>query len=212
MAIATGGEETTNQTIWLSPLWCPMKSLQLQLKEHKIFNWSLRPCQRKRELESVSYQMHSPVRTQQKWVGLHQCHNAFHRCWRPPSNLTSCESTPIALRQWVDDLVQERLNQGIIQPSQSPWVSPIVLVKKMLPQDFVWITENWTVSPEKMYCIVGDFNGGFFACQEPFTKIKTVKFLLATCKASEPHFNPAYTSKYLGVVTPTKACHRVSLW
>ena len=38
--------------------------------------------------------------------------------------------TPFALRQHVDDLVQEMLNQGIIQPSQSPWASPIVLVKK----------------------------------------------------------------------------------
>ena len=38
--------------------------------------------------------------------------------------------TPFALRQRVDDLVQEMLNQGVIQPSQSPWASPIVLVKK----------------------------------------------------------------------------------
>ena len=51
--------------------------------------------------------------------------------------------TPFALRQRVDDLVQEMLNQGVIQPSQSPWASPIVLVKKrMVTQDFVWITEN----------------------------------------------------------------------
>ena len=38
--------------------------------------------------------------------------------------------TPFALRQQVDNLVQEMLNQGIIQPSQSPWASPIVLVKR----------------------------------------------------------------------------------
>ena len=38
--------------------------------------------------------------------------------------------TPFALCQRVDDLVQEMLNQGVIQPSQSPWASPIELVKK----------------------------------------------------------------------------------
>ena len=59
--------------------------------------------------------------------------------------------TPFALRQRVDDLVHEMLNQGVVQPSQSPWASPIVLVKKTVTQDFVWITENWTAAPEKMY-------------------------------------------------------------
>ena len=38
--------------------------------------------------------------------------------------------TPFALRQHVDEMVQEMLDQGVIQPSQSPWASPIVLVKK----------------------------------------------------------------------------------
>ena len=38
--------------------------------------------------------------------------------------------TPFVLRQKVDDLVQGMLDQGVIQPSQSPWASPIVLVKK----------------------------------------------------------------------------------
>ena len=38
--------------------------------------------------------------------------------------------TPFALRAKVDELVQEMLEQGIIQPSQSPWGSPIVLVRK----------------------------------------------------------------------------------
>ena len=44
--------------------------------------------------------------------------------------------------------------------------------------------------------MVGNFCEGFifafFVSQEPFAKIKTVKFLLSTCKASEPCFNPAY--------------------
>ncbi len=38
--------------------------------------------------------------------------------------------TPFALRQKVDELVQQMLEEGIICPSQSPWASPIVLVKK----------------------------------------------------------------------------------
>ena len=38
--------------------------------------------------------------------------------------------TPFALRNKVDEMVQEMLAQGVIQPSQSPWASPIVLVKK----------------------------------------------------------------------------------
>ena len=38
--------------------------------------------------------------------------------------------TPFALRNKVDEMVQEMLTQEVIQPSQSPWASPIVLVKK----------------------------------------------------------------------------------
>ena len=40
--------------------------------------------------------------------------------------------TPFMLRNKVDETVQEMLTQGVIhgQPSQSPWASPIVLVKK----------------------------------------------------------------------------------
>ena len=38
--------------------------------------------------------------------------------------------TPFALRNEVDEMVQEMLTQGVIQPSQSPWASPIILVKK----------------------------------------------------------------------------------
>ena len=37
---------------------------------------------------------------------------------------------PFALRNKVDNMVQEMLTQDVIQPSQSPWASPIVLVKK----------------------------------------------------------------------------------
>ena len=38
--------------------------------------------------------------------------------------------TPFALRNKVDEMVQEMLARVVIQPSQSPWASPIVLVKK----------------------------------------------------------------------------------
>ena len=38
--------------------------------------------------------------------------------------------TPFALRKKVEGLVEERLSQGVIEPSASPWASPIVLVQK----------------------------------------------------------------------------------
>ena len=37
---------------------------------------------------------------------------------------------PFALREKVDEMVQDMLEQGVIQHSQSPWSSPIVLVAK----------------------------------------------------------------------------------
>ncbi|MEL7426754.1 MAG: RNase H-like domain-containing protein [Bacteroidota bacterium] len=37
---------------------------------------------------------------------------------------------PFAFREEAKDQVQEMLKQGVIQPSSSPWASPIVLVKK----------------------------------------------------------------------------------
>ena len=37
---------------------------------------------------------------------------------------------PFALRSQVDEMVQDMLDQGVIQPTSSPWASPIVLVKK----------------------------------------------------------------------------------
>ena len=44
--------------------------------------------------------------------------------------------------------------------------------------------------------MVGNFHErfifAFFMSEEPFAKIKTVKFSLFMCKASEPHFSLAY--------------------
>ena len=37
---------------------------------------------------------------------------------------------PFALNKRVDNIVQEMFTQDVIQPSQSPWISAVVLVKK----------------------------------------------------------------------------------
>ena len=37
---------------------------------------------------------------------------------------------PFALRMQVDGIVSDKLKQGVIQPSRSPWASPVVLVAK----------------------------------------------------------------------------------
>ena len=38
--------------------------------------------------------------------------------------------TLFALRSKMDELVKEMLSQGVVKPSQSPWASPVALVKK----------------------------------------------------------------------------------
>ena len=39
------------------------------------------------------------------------------------------QQTPFALRSKVDEMVKETMDQGVVQPSHSPWASPIVFVK-----------------------------------------------------------------------------------
>lgn len=37
---------------------------------------------------------------------------------------------PFALRQTMDKMVEQMLEQGVVEPSCSPWSSPVVLVEK----------------------------------------------------------------------------------
>ena len=55
----------------------------------------------------------------------HSIDTGDHRPIRqPPRRL------PFSLRSKTNELVKEMLDQGIIQPSKSPWASPVVLVEK----------------------------------------------------------------------------------
>ena len=58
---------------------------------------------------------------------------------------------PIHCRQEVEHQINEMQEQGVIQPSQSPWASPIVLVqkKRMAPSVSALITGKSTKSQEK---------------------------------------------------------------
>ena len=55
----------------------------------------------------------------------HSIDTGEHRPIRQP-----VRRTPFALRGKIEEMVQEMLQQGVIEPSWSPWASPIVLVKR----------------------------------------------------------------------------------
>ena len=55
----------------------------------------------------------------------HSIDTGEHRPIRQP-----VRRTPFALRGKIEEMVQEMLQQGVIEPSRSPWASPIVLVKR----------------------------------------------------------------------------------
>jgi len=47
---------------------------------------------------------------------------------------------PVVHKEEVHRLIQDMLAREIIQPSTSPWASPIVIVRKK--DDFVWTIGN----------------------------------------------------------------------
>ena len=55
----------------------------------------------------------------------HTIHTGDHTPMRQP-----VRRMPFALRAEVDKMVGDMLDQGVIQPSSSPWASPVVLVRK----------------------------------------------------------------------------------
>ena len=55
---------------------------------------------------------------------------------------------PLWQRAEADEQVREMVQKGIIEPSSSPWASPVVLVKKKrrLPHGFAWIIDPSTLT------------------------------------------------------------------
>ena len=51
---------------------------------------------------------------------------------------------PLAKRKALDDQLEDLLNQGIIEPSSSPWASPVVMVQKKDPQAAPRFTVDYT--------------------------------------------------------------------
>ena len=76
-------------------------------------------------------------------------------------------------------------------------VLQVVLIIELLPtQAILSVASTTCLLNGWMVILVGYFFAwdlfSRFSRVEPFTKIKTAKFLLSMCKANEPHFNPSY--------------------
>jgi hypothetical protein len=59
----------------------------------------------------------------------------------PPFRLRPYRYTP-QQKDEIEKQVQEMLNSGIVQPNSSPFVSPVLLVKKKDSGAYVWAIEN----------------------------------------------------------------------
>ena len=97
--------------------------VQRLLKQLELPNVHLTDVQRTRlvELTLMSSQCELGVTS----VVQHSIDTGDHRpIWQPVRRM------PLALRPQEDKLVREMLTQGVIQPSSSPWASPVVFVRK----------------------------------------------------------------------------------
>ena len=107
----------------------PEDRVQRLLKQLELPNLHLTDVQRTRLVERL--QSYSDVLTlDPSELGVtsvvqHSIDTGDHRPIRQP-----VRRLPFALWPQVDKLVQERLTEGVIQPSSSPWASPVVLVRK----------------------------------------------------------------------------------
>lgn len=61
---------------------------------------------------------------------------------------------PFALKKRVDSIVQEMITQDVIQPSQSPWTSAVILVKK---GDRMWFHADYCQLNQGTKCNVFPF-------------------------------------------------------
>lgn len=78
-------------------------------------------------------------------VVTHSIETGDHRPTRQP-----VRRTPFTLREKVDTLVREMLEQKVIEPSESPWASSIVLIRKKnggvrFCMDYRKLNEAWTI-------------------------------------------------------------------